>query len=150
MDPMATGLRYRLRRASRQIAVQHQNMRELARELEQALGEKRMDDLKDVLLRFRAAMDAHFALEDGVFFPALHGLHPEQRGELEDLSHQHQSFGVEIERVSQRLEESSLERFETAFHELLSGLASHEKREESLVRAVADSFAPSDREEAGE
>ena len=150
MDPMATGLRYRIRRASRQIAEQHANMRELARELEQALAEERTDKLKNVLLRFRGAMDAHFALEDGVFFPALHGLHPEQRGELEELSRQHQNFGVEIESLSQRLEEGSLERFEAAFHELLSGLALHEKREERVARAIADIFVASDREEAAE
>ena len=144
MDPMATGLRYRLRRVSRQIAEQHKHMHELARELEQALADELTDELKDVLLRFRGAMDAHFALEDGVFFPALHGLHPEQRSELEELSRQHQNFGVEIERVSQRLEEGSLERFGTAFHELLRGLALHERREEKMVRALADTFAGSD------
>jgi hemerythrin len=141
MDPMATGLRYRLRRASRQIAVQHENMHELVRELEQALSEERTDKLKDVLLRFRAAMEAHFSLEDGVFFPALHGLHPEQRSELEELSRQHQSFGVEVGRLSQWLEENSLEKFASAFHELLERLAMHEKREERVVRAIADTFS---------
>jgi iron-sulfur cluster repair protein YtfE (RIC family) len=144
MDPMATGLRYRLRRVSRQIAEQHAHMHELGREIERALEDQLPDKLKDVLLRFHAAMDAHFALEDGVFFPALHGLHPEQRDELEDLSRQHQNFGVEVERLSQRLEEGSLERFGTAFYELVSGLASHERREEKMVRAVADTIAASD------
>jgi iron-sulfur cluster repair protein YtfE (RIC family) len=144
MDPMATGLRYRLRRASRQIAEQHKHMRELARELEQALADQLPDKLKDVLLRFRGAMDAHFALEDGVFFPALHGLHPEQRSELEELSRQHQNFGVELERLRQRLEEGSLERFGTAFHELVKGLSLHEQREEKVVRSLSDTFATPD------
>ena len=144
MDPMATGLRYRLRRASRQIAEQHKHMRELARELEQALADQLPDKLKDVLLRFRGAMDAHFALEDGVFFPALHGLHPEQRSELEELSRQHQNFGVEMESLRQRLEEGSLERFGAAFYELLKGLFLHEQREEKMVRSLADTFAASD------
>ena len=144
MDPMATGLRYRLRRASRQIAEQHKHMRELARELEQALADQLPDKLKDVLLRFRGAMDAHFALEDGVFFPALHGLHPEQRSELEELSRQHQNFGLEMERLRQRLEEGSLERFATAFHALLRGLAVHEQREEKVVRSLSDTFAAPD------
>jgi iron-sulfur cluster repair protein YtfE (RIC family) len=144
MDPMATGLRYRLRRVSRQIAEQHEHMHELVREFEQALKEQLPGKLKDLLQRFRAAMDAHFALEDGVFFPALHGLHPEQRSELEELSRQHQDFGVEIERLRQRLEENSLEVFEAAFRELLQGLASHERREEKVVRSMADSFAGSD------
>jgi hemerythrin len=144
MDPMATGLRYRLRRASRQIAEQHENMHELVRELERALSEERVDELKDVLLRFRGAMDAHFALEDGVFFPALHGLHPEQRDELEELSRQHQNFGVDMASLRQRLEEGSLERFASAFHELLEGMVAHEKREEALVCAIADTFAGSD------
>ena len=144
MDPMATGLRYRLRRVSRQIAEQHEHMHELARELEQAFTAQLPDKLKDVLLRFRGAMDAHFALEDGVFFPALHGLHPEQRSELEELSRQHQNFGVEVERLRQLLEEGSLERFGTAFHELLTGLAEHERREEKMVRSLADTFAASD------
>jgi len=144
MDPMATGLRYRLRRASRQIAEQHEYMHELVRELEQALGEERADQLKEVLLRFRAAMEAHFALEDGVFFPALHGLHPEQRSELEELSRQHQNFGVDIGHMSRWLEEDSLERFASAFHELLAGLSVHERREEGVVRAIADTFSASD------
>ena len=144
MDPMATGLRYRLRRASRQIAAQHKHMRELAVELEQAFREELPDRLKDVLQRFHGAMDAHFALEDGVFFPALHGLHPEQRNELEELSRQHQNFGVELERLRQCLEEGSLERFGTAFHELVRGLAMHEQREEKMVRSLADTFATSD------
>jgi iron-sulfur cluster repair protein YtfE (RIC family) len=141
MDPMATGLRYRLRRASRQIAEQHKHMRELGVELEQALKEQLPDKLKDVLQRFRGAMDAHFALEDGVFFPALHGLHPEQRNELEELSRQHQNFGVELERLRQSLEEDSLERFAAGFYELVKGLAMHEQREEKMVRSLADTFA---------
>jgi iron-sulfur cluster repair protein YtfE (RIC family) len=144
MDPMATGLRYRVRRVARQIAEQHKHMHELVREFEQALADRLPHKLKDVLLRFHRAMDAHFALEDGVFFPALHGLHPEQRNELEELSRQHQNFAVEVERLYQRLEEGSLERFGTAFHELLAGLASHESREEKLVRSLADTFAGSD------
>jgi len=144
MDPMATGLRYRIRRASRQIAEQHENMHELAGELEQALKEQLPGKLKDVLLRFRGAMEAHFALEDGVFFPALHGLHPEQRDELEELSRQHQNFGVEMERLRQWLEEGSLERFGTAFHELLKGMGLHEQREEKVVRSLADTFAAPD------
>ena len=144
MDPMVTGLRYRVRRVSRQIAQQHKHMHELARELEQAFTEQLPDKLKEVLMRFRGAMDAHFALEDGVFFPAIHGLHPEQRSELEELSRQHQDFGVEFEGLRQRLEEGSLERFGTAFHELLRGLALHERREEKMVRSLADTFAASD------
>lgn len=144
MDPMATGLRYRVRRVARQIAEQHKHMHELVHEFERALAERLPDELKDVLLRFRRAMDAHFALEDGVFFPALHGLHPEQRNELEELSRQHQDFAVEIEGLCQRLEGDSLESLGTAFHELLKGLASHERREEKLVRALADTFAASD------
>jgi iron-sulfur cluster repair protein YtfE (RIC family) len=144
MDPMATGLRYRLRRASRQIAEQHKYMRELGQEFEQALREELPDKLKDVLRRFSAAMDAHFALEDGVFFPAIHGLHPEQRAELEELSRQHQNFGVELERLHQALEEGALERFRTAFYELGEGLAEHERREEKVVRSLAETFAASD------
>ena len=144
MDPMETGLRYRLRRAARQTAEQHKHMRELVVELEQALKEQLPDKLKDVLLRFHAAMEAHFALEDGVFFPALHGLHPEQRNELEALSQQHQNFELEMERLRQSIEEGSLERFATAFYELAKGLATHEQREEKMVRSLADTFVAPD------
>jgi iron-sulfur cluster repair protein YtfE (RIC family) len=144
MDSMETGLRYRLRRASRQIAEQHKHMRELGVEIEQALKEQLPDKLKDVLLRFHAAMEAHFALEDGVFFPALHGLHPEQRNELEELSQQHQNFGLELESLRQSIEEGALDRFATAFYELVKGLVMHEQREEKMVRSLADTFAAPD------
>ena len=85
MESDGSGLRYRLRRALRQIGEQHQQLRELHSRLRRAVASGDRRDARDGFRRYREAVGAHFALEDGVFFPALHGLHPEHAEELDPL-----------------------------------------------------------------
>jgi hemerythrin-like domain-containing protein len=138
MDPMASGLRYRIRRAARQISEQHRHMNELLREINEALAEGARERLMDLLVRYRGAMDAHFTLEDSVFFPALHGLHPKHADELDLLSHEHQGFAVELGRLRRFLEEGRLDAFSKTLQDFVNDVTRHEAREERLVQDLAD------------
>jgi hypothetical protein len=89
-----------------------------------------------------AAIDAHFEMEDGVFFPALHGLHPGSGPELELLMGEHEGFRDRFERLRDGITGSSLEAFAEAYREFSRSIGEHEGREERLVASLVDLLDP--------
>ena len=75
MESMETGLRFRLKRATRQIGEQHRDLDKICLELGEAIADGAVNDARDAFQRYCSAVEAHFNLEEGVFFPAIHGLH---------------------------------------------------------------------------
>jgi hemerythrin superfamily protein len=138
MELADAGLRYRMRRALRQIGEQHLALHEIHERLVSAIASGGRLEARDVFVRFRHAIGAHFELEDGVFFPALHGLHPEEQEALEALGRDHAALLAALQRLVPLLEEAALERFGAAFDTFRRDLAQHEKREEALVSRCAD------------
>ena len=108
MDRMATGLRFRLRRAARKIAAQHQHIHAILADFDVALAEGSPDRVAELYGRYRSALEAHFALEEEVFFPALHGLQPEHERELDALSRDHEGFLAELAGLGERLADDRL------------------------------------------
>ena len=139
MDPMASGLRYRVRRAARQISDQHRHMNELRRRCDEALSGGNDGEVREALLRYCGALDAHFALEEDVFFPALHGLRPEHTEELDTLSREHQVFAARLTALRRYAETGGDgDGAVTSFHSFVEEMGQHEAREERLVRKIAD------------
>ena len=100
---METGLRFRVKRAGRQIADQHRHLRSIYEAIRDAVKRGVAQEARDGLVRLQGAIDAHFALEDDVFFPALHGLHPDYTEALEALSGEHARFVEELRRMGEEL-----------------------------------------------
>jgi len=147
---METGLRYRVRRAARQLAEQHQHIHQILGELDRAIAGESRGRVSEVYALYRSALEAHFSLEDEVFFPALHGLQPEHAAELDALSRDHEGFIQSLGRLGERLSTEPLEGFARAFRDLVGEVGRHESREErvvrELVRAVSgDEAAPDSR-----
>ena len=138
MELAGTGLRYRVRRALRQIGEQHRQLRDLHDGLRAALASGAQPDAREAFARYRDAVAAHFELEEEVFFPALHGLHPQERTELDALGRDHDALRAALERLLRRLEPASLPDFAPAFEAFRREFASHEKREEALVSRSAE------------
>jgi iron-sulfur cluster repair protein YtfE (RIC family) len=139
MDPMVSGLRYRVRRAARQISDQHRHMSELRRRCDEALAGGGGEELREALLRYCGALDAHFALEEDVFFPALHGLRPEHTEELDALSREHEVFATRLTALRRCTEtESGGDGVVASFQAFAEEMRQHEAREERLVRKIAD------------
>ena len=139
MRPMELGdpgLRYRMRRALRHIGEQHRQLREIQGRLDAAVSADDRENLRDAFLRYRHAIGAHFELEDGVFFPALHGLHPDERDPLEALSGEHVGLLAELQRLAPLVDAPALDGFGAALSEFRRGLGEHERREESLVGRI--------------
>ena len=143
LDPMETGLRHRVKRAVRQMSDQHRNIRAIHGSIRGALERGGVQDTRAALDRLQSAMDAHFTLEDEVFFPALHGLRPEFADSLEALSREHAGFSEELRKLGAGLEASDVEAFQSGFDVYAEALAAHERREEQIVATLVESIVAS-------
>lgn len=136
-DAMQTGLRHRLRRALRRVEAQHQHLRPLLAEAEEASRVGADGPLRERLTRFCDALRAHFELEDQVIFPALHGLSPASQARLETLSDEHGVFLSELLSLQGAAAGSAAE----ALPRLRAALGEHERREEQLLESIVGSDA---------
>jgi iron-sulfur cluster repair protein YtfE (RIC family) len=139
---METGLRHRLRRAVRQMATQHEHLRTLIHAIADAIEVGRVEEIQESVDRLRGSIEAHFSLEDDVFFPALHGLHPETGRELNDLMREHVDFLEDLSRLRSGLTTGTLDDFAQGYRAFSQSIAEHECREERLVASLADVFDP--------
>lgn len=138
MNQMETGLRHRLRRAVRQIATQHEQLRSLHGKLSAAIDSGRIAEVRECTDRLRGAIDAHFALEEGVFFPAAHGLHPESTPELNLLAREHRQALADLDHLRDDLATRSMPEIAQVLRDFSDVTAEHEAREERLLESLAD------------
>jgi hemerythrin-like domain-containing protein len=138
MDRLAAGLRYRVRRAARKIAEQHRHMAQLLRVFEETLADGAGEGAVEALGLYCGAVDAHFSLEDDVFFPALHGLNPNRGDALEALSREHAHYRAELEALRRSLEAGELPAFVGRFESFVQEVRRHEVREERLVSELTE------------
>ena len=135
MESASSGLRFRLRRTLRQIAEQHRQLRDLHAGLRRAMASGERDATREGFRRYREGVGAHFALEDAVLFPALHGLQPARAVDLERLGREHDGFLEALARLASLLE-VELAAFAAGFESLGAELAAHERREEEVVSSL--------------
>lgn len=139
MDGMRTGLRHRLQRALRRVEEQHRHLRAIQDEIDRAVSGE-ASEISDWVARLRDALRAHFDLEEQVVFPALHGLVPALRQELERLEREHGNFlGMLDDLVDGR------ELRAAVLRALREQLALHERQEERVMKqGLAGPEAPDD------
>ncbi len=127
------GLRPRMGREARRISSQHRQLDTLFELLQGALIRRAAEDARASFTRFCDALDAHFSLEDGFYFPAVHGMHPQLQAQLSALSEEHAGFRAELEALGPVLEGGAFEDAGRRLEALAERLAAHEEREEALV-----------------
>jgi len=135
MTSAGSGLRFRLRRALRQSVEQHKQLRELAARLRRAIDDVDREATREGFRRYCEGVRAHFALEDTVLFPALHGLHPGQAADLERLGREHDGFLDALARLASLIE-VEVAAFAAGYESLGAELAAHERREEEVVAVL--------------
>jgi iron-sulfur cluster repair protein YtfE (RIC family) len=144
MKPLETGLRHRLRRAVRQIAAQHLHLRSAHQAVADAAAAGNPGELATCVDRLCGAIDAHFSLEENVFFPALHGLHPESERDLQGFVHEHAVHRSELERLRALVAGKSSPEFLAGYRAFAAATADHERREERLLAALSHLFDGTD------
>lgn len=130
MDGMRTGLRHRLQRALRRVEEQHRHLGTVEEELDRALTGGAASEVASWVGVLRDALRAHFELEEQVVFPALHGLVPGFREELEQLERDHAAFLGALDDLVARRDGSP----SAPMRALRERLARHEQAEERLMR----------------
>ncbi len=138
MSVYDTGLQYRIKRLAQQIADQHRNLAALRREIDAAFARGALGDARSELKRFELALAAHFDLEQGFLFPALHGLETHRVADLEMLEQEHAGLLAELSALVAQIESVSGEVSQRALARWLATLRDHEMREERLVGQIAD------------
>jgi iron-sulfur cluster repair protein YtfE (RIC family) len=144
MKPLETGLRHRLRRAVRQIAAQHLHLRSAHQAVADAAAAGNPGELATCVDRLCGAIDAHFSLEENVFFPALHGLHPQSERDLQALVNDHSAHRSELDRLRALVAGQPSPEFAAAYRAFADETAEHERREERLLAALAHLFDGTD------
>jgi iron-sulfur cluster repair protein YtfE (RIC family) len=141
-QPDQPGLRLRLAHEARRIASQHSYLDALEATTLRAFERGDPGEMQRVLHGFHASLDAHFALEEQVHFPALRGLRPDFQSELDELIREHVRFLEELDRVDASLRASggnaAAAEILAAFRDVVASLRRHEEQEERLLSRAAE------------
>jgi len=129
------GLALRVERGRRTISAQHRQLDDFYLRVAAALEGGEAETARAALARFGDALEAHLALEDGLYFPALRGLRPELANDLERLCDEHQQLRERLARVARSIE-SDLCGSAQLLEQLAGDLAEHEGREEGLLASL--------------
>ncbi len=127
------GLRIRLARQGTGIAVQHRQLDVFVREVSQALRRGQRRDCETALFRLQGALNAHFAVEEKIVFPALYGLHSELADKLRALERDHERLREYVERLALAIVVSDITTARKALEEFDAALSAHERSEERIL-----------------
>ena len=136
MNSAEPGLHLRLKRVQRQIEAQHRHLGPIFQLLGEALARGVREEARAAFDRYAEAIDAHFALEEEFFFPALHGLDPEITSALDGLTRDHERFAGRVRAMGARLRSEPLDRCGKELDEFAAELRAHELREEQIVASL--------------
>jgi hypothetical protein len=138
MSDEQPGLRPRLAHASRRLSAQHEFLDALLATTRRALERSTPSEAREALHAFRGALDAHFALEEQVHFPALHGLEPARGPEIEQLLLEHRALRDQLRVLEGKVGREPRDGVARDFVDLGAVLRAHETREERLFGVGAD------------
>jgi len=138
--PRDLGTRARLRRETNRISAQHRALNMLYQEIIKALGAE--SDVRLPFLRFRDALEAHFDLEDRVFFPAIRGLRQHLSEPVADLGREHEEIRSSLQQLEDRLATQGPIAWSQDLERLADAVSGHEAREEQLLEPFRSAPGP--------
>lgn len=133
------GLGLRLRREALRIASQHHQLDQFHEVFENAMARGDAAAAELSFARFADALVAHFAIEEQVYFPALHGRDVAAASELAELAREHETLRSAVDEILVALRAGDLPACEAAVGAWLPRLVLHERREEALLSREAPS-----------
>ncbi len=125
-----------MQRERRVISSQHRQLDDFTLRLAAALDAGEADAARAAFQRFSDALEAHLSLEDGLYFPALQGLRPELRNDLETLTSEHHALRERLAGLARLVERGRCAACQRPLERLASELADHEGREEGLLASL--------------
>ncbi len=135
-DRRDVGLRKLMHRDTRRISTQHRKLDTFYAMIAMALELGELPKARAAFLRFQDALDAHFSLEDELYFPAIRGLRPQLDAALAELVREHRFLRKAMQDVGRELERDDQSRSADALEEFVVLLSAHEGREEELLASI--------------
>jgi len=130
------GLTLRMKRERRVLSAQHRQLDDFCARLAAALDAGEAPAALAAFRRFSDALEAHLALEDGLYFPALRGLRPALEPDLEALRDEHAALRERLADLGHLVEAGRCEACLWSLGQLAGDLAEHEGREEGLLASL--------------
>jgi iron-sulfur cluster repair protein YtfE (RIC family) len=125
------------RRHARQrtgIASQHRKLDAFVQQVSQALQRGRRRDSETAVFRLQGALNAHFAVEAQVVFPALHGgMHSELADKVRGLERDHERLREDVDRLALAIVASDITTARRVLDEFDAALSAHERCEERIL-----------------
>jgi hypothetical protein len=133
------GLSLRMPRSARRMIAGHEQLETFSALVRSAVEQGSLQNARLSFMRLNDALEAHFAVEDEHFFPAMRGLKPSLAPELAQLVREHADFRVAMDELRDLLARGSAEAFVLRFEEFCDALSDHEVGEERIIRrAIAE------------
>ncbi len=127
------GLRLRIARQGTGIATQHRQLDVFVHEVSQALCRVHRRDCETAVFRLQGALNAHFAVEEQVVFPALDGLHSELADSILALERDHVRLREDVDRLALAIVASDIATARRVLEEFDAALSAHERSEERML-----------------
>ena len=126
----------RLTRQRTGIASQHRQLEAFVREVSQALRRGHRRDCETAVFRLQGALNAHFAVEEQIVFPSLHGFHTELADKVLALEREHERLREHVERLALAIVVSDITTARRALEEFDAALSAHERAEERILESA--------------
>jgi iron-sulfur cluster repair protein YtfE (RIC family) len=123
----------KLARQGTGIASQHRQLDVFVHEVSQALRRGQRRDCETAVFQLQGALNAHFAVEEKVVFPALHGLHPEHADKLLALERDHERLREDVDRLALAIVASDMTTAQKVLEDFDAALRAHERSEERIL-----------------
>ena len=127
------GLQHRTKHEEERISFQYEELNWLFAAVYSALNRSAVHIAREAFTRFADALEAHFALEDELYFPALQGLRTDLGPALETLVDEHCELRGRLAELRALFSVGEAVTSRERLGELAALLADHEDRTEALI-----------------
>ena len=130
------GLGKRLQFETVRISSQHEKLNQLYGDLRRELERGARHNAIVCFGRMRDSLEAHFEVEDQVYFPAVHGFMPKHSELLTRLSSDHEAFRNDLHEIAGLLEAHEMTETGRLLEGLVARLLAHEESEDALMADI--------------
>ena len=139
MNRLEPGLTLRMKNEARRIQDQHRRLSELKDEIASALSAHAMQRASEYFDRFVEALEAHFSVEEQLFFPAIHGIDAEIGETVDQLISAHALMRDQMAGLSRVFASGDGRECARQLENLIALLQHHERAEERVMRRASGS-----------
>jgi iron-sulfur cluster repair protein YtfE (RIC family) len=129
-------LREGLSRRKAGMRFQHRQLDVFVREVSLALKRECARDCKTAVYQLAGALKAHFAVEEGVIFPALRGLRPDLSNWIATSEREHERLRHQLDRLTCATTASDSATAGLLLEEFQAALGAHELDEDCILESA--------------